>query len=104
MTHATSSPTSSPRAEPIRRDWLAKSLAGVLAGFAFAMGCSGLLLAALGSFPPPLRAQFAMWLVVPVWLGVLASCFAARSGLRAWLWLGSGNIAVYALLAILHRL
>jgi hypothetical protein len=104
MTHATSSPTSSPRAEPIQRDWLAKSLAGVLAGFAFAMGCSGLLLAALGSFPPPLRAQFAMWLVVPVWLGALASCFAARSGLRAWLWLGSGNLAVYALLAILHRL
>jgi hypothetical protein len=103
MTEAPSS-TLSPRAEPIRRDWLAKSLAGVFAGFTFAMGCSGLLLAALGGFPPPLRAQFAMWLVVPVWLGVLASCFATRSGLRAWLWLGGGNLAVYALLAILHRL
>lgn len=93
-----------PRAAPIRRDWLAKTLAGTLLGFTFAMGCGGLLLAALGGFPPPLRAQFAMWLVVPVWFGVLAACYALRSGLRAWLWLGGANLLVFGLLAFLHRI
>lgn len=83
----------------IRHDWLSKSLAGICAGFPFAMGCSGLLLIALGGLPPNIRVQFAMWLVVPVWLGVLASCFAARSGLRAWLWLIVANILVFGLLA-----
>lgn len=101
MTDATSS---APRTEAIRRDWLAKTLAGTLLGFTLAMGCSGLLLAALGSFPPPQRAQFAMWLVVPVWFGVLAACYALRSGLRAWLWLVGANLLVYGLLALLHRL
>lgn len=83
----------------IRPDWLAKSLAGICAGFPLAMGCSGLLLIALGGLPPNICVQFAMWLVVPVWLGVLASCFAARSGLRAWLWLIAANILVFGLLA-----
>lgn len=86
--------------ENIRHDWLAKSLAGICAGFPLAMGCSGLLLIALDRLPPNIRAQFAMWLVIPVWLGVLASCFAARNGLRAWLWLIAANLFVFGLLFV----
>ncbi len=88
----------SSEAVPIRRDWLAKSLAGGLLGFSLAMGCSGLLLAACASLPPGTRAQLAMWLVTPVWLGVLSSCYFFRSGLRAWLWLGGANLLVFGLL------
>lgn len=93
----TLSPEHAPQAW-IRHDWLAKSLAGLCAGFPFAMGCSGLLLIALGGLPPNIRVQFAMWLVIPVWIGVLGSCFAARNGLRAWLWLIAANLFVFGLL------
>lgn len=92
-----------PHQAPIRRDWLSKSIAGVTLGFTLAIGCSGLLLAALSGLPPPLRAQFAMWLVVPLWFALLAACYALRSGMRAWLWLGGGNLIVFGLTALLHH-
>lgn len=92
------------RAEPIRRDWLAKTLAGVLLGFSFAMLCSGLLLAAMSSLPPGVRAQYAMWIVVPIWFAVLAACYAVRSGLRVWLWLGGANLIAGTLLAVVQHL
>jgi hypothetical protein len=36
-----------------------------------------------------------MWMVPPIWLGVLSFCFLFRSGLSAWLWLGGANILTF---------
>jgi len=87
---------------PIRRDWFSKTLAGTLLGFTLAIGCSGLLAHALGGLVLGTRAQLAMWLVPPVWLGVLSACFMFASGLRAWLWLGLANLLVFGTLALLR--
>jgi hypothetical protein len=84
----------------IRRDWLAKTTAGALLGFTLAIGCSGLLAWASAGLPAGTRAQFAMWLVAPVWLGVLSGCFFFASGLRAWLWLGAANLIVFGALLL----
>ncbi|NSL54459.1 hypothetical protein [Uliginosibacterium aquaticum] len=92
--------TTSSKPAPIRRDWIAKSLAGALLGFTLAMGCSGLLILATAGLAPGTRAQFAMWLVTPIWLGVLSGCFFFSSGLRAWLWLGGANLLVFATLLL----
>lgn len=85
------------RPAPIRRDWVSRSLGGTLLGFTFALGCSGLLTLALALIGIPLatRAQLAMWLVAPVWLAVLGSCFMFASGARTWLWLGLANLVVF---------
>lgn len=78
----------------IKRDWLSKSLAGLLLGFGFAIGCAGLFMSLAHDTAAPVRAQLAMWLTVPVWMGVLGGCFAFRSGARAWLWLGALDLLV----------
>lgn len=86
----------SAKAPAIQRDWLAKSLAGALLGAVLAIGVSGLFNEAARGIALDARAQLAMWLVPPVWFGVLGFVYLFRSGLRAWLWLGSGSLAVFA--------
>ncbi|MFD4840086.1 hypothetical protein ACFWP0_21475 [Achromobacter sp. NPDC058515] len=80
---------------PIRRDWISKSLAGSLLGFALALGASALLAAAMAGVPLATRSQLAMWLVPPVWLGILSAVYFFESGLRAWAWLGGACLALY---------
>lgn len=86
---------SRPPLPPIRPDWIAKSLAGFLLGFTLAIGCSGLLVASTPTMAKVIQGQLAMWLVMPVWLGVLGLVFLFASGWRAWLWLGTANLLVY---------
>jgi hypothetical protein len=81
-------------------DWLAKSLAGLLLGFALAVGCGGLLSWAASDLALTVRAQLAMWLTAPVWLGVLGGVYFFRSGKRAWAWLSGANLLVFGLLTV----
>ena len=86
---------------PIRRDWIAKTLAGTLLGFTLALGASGLFSQLNAGMPLSVRGQLAMWMVPPVWLGTLSGVYFFGSGVRAWLWLGAANLLVYgALLAL----
>lgn len=82
---------------PIQRDWISKTLAGLLLGLGLALGCSGLLAALLPAMPLPVSGQFVMWLVPPVWLLALSLVYFFSSGLRAWLWLGAANALVLGL-------
>lgn len=85
---------------PIRRDWVSKTLAGALLGFALALGCSALLAALTRDIPLATRSQLAMWLVPPVWLGVLGTVYFFGSGLRAWIWLGGACALLYGALLL----
>ena len=85
-----------PRASAPRRDWVSKTLAGLLMGGVLSLGASGFLVLALGSLPLPVRGQLAMWLVPPLWLGVLCSVYFFASGPRAWLWLGGASVLMIA--------
>ncbi|MBV2160525.1 hypothetical protein [Achromobacter denitrificans] len=87
---------------PIRRDWLAKTLAGLLLGAVLAFVCSGLFSAAYPDMPLSVRGQLAMWMVPPVWLGVLSGVYFFASGLRAWLWLGGASALAAGLLFVLR--
>lgn len=73
-----------------RKDWIAKTVAGLLPGFGIAVAAAG----AFAWFGPGgaqalNKYQVVMWMVPPVWLAVLGSVYLFRDGLRAWLWLGS---------------
>lgn len=82
------------------RDWLGKAAAGLVLGYALAIGISGLV----AWFTPGGieggggKLQFVMWITAPVIAGVLSFCFLFRTGLRAWSWLGLANLVVFALL------
>lgn len=87
---------------PIRRDWVSKSLAGFLLGAVLAFAASALFNALSADLPMSVRGQLAMWLVPPVWLGVLGGVYFFASGLRAWLWLGGASALLLGLLLALR--
>lgn len=84
--------------ETLSRDWLWKTFAGVIGGFGLGIAASGLLAyLSPGALDEQNKFQVAMWLVPPVWLGVLSGSFVFRSGRRAWAWLGGANALGFAL-------
>ena len=85
-----------------RRTWISITLAGLLLGFTFALGFSGLVAVALQGLKMSVRTQVVMWVVVPVWLPILSGCFAFRSGKQAWMWLGAANASVFCILGALR--
>lgn len=84
--------------------WLGNSCAGVLLGVGLALALSGLFawLGPGGIDAGGGKIQFNMWLMAPVWAGVLSFVFLFRDSRRAWLWLGAANAAAFGLLGILR--
>ena len=85
------------------RDWLGKASAGVMLGFVLALGAAGLFKSLVGVNDTffSTKGQFAMWLMSPVWAGVVSFCFLFSSAWRAWAWLGLASAAVWGLLLLL---
>lgn len=79
------------------RGWAGKVTAGTILGFLLALGAAGLfrLAGGIGDAFFSTRGQFAMWLMAPVWAGVLSGCFLFSSARRAWGWLALANLIVW---------
>jgi hypothetical protein len=79
------------------RNWLGKASAGFLLGLAIAIGISNLLAWALSLKDTyfSLPGQFTMWMISPIWCGVLSFCFLFRTGARAWAVLGIAAAAIW---------
>lgn len=88
--------------QPIQHDWVSKTLAGTLLGFTLAIGCSGVWAHLGQGVPMATRAQLAMWMVAPIWLGTLSGVYAFASGPRAWLWLSGANFVAFGSLTLLR--
>lgn len=82
------------------RHWMGNASAGLILGFALALGFSGVLAWAIGVSDTfvSTKGQLTMWSISPVWCIVLSLCFLFRSGLRAWIVLGLTNAVVWAAL------
>lgn len=81
-------------------DWFGKASAGLILGFLLSLGLCGVF----GTMGPgsisfnDAQGQVTMWLMAPFWTGFLSFCFLFGSTLRAWVWLGAANVAVWGLL------
>ncbi|MGO1003479.1 hypothetical protein [Lysobacter sp. CA196] len=95
-----SAPASGNRARLESRHWFGKASAGLILGFGLALALSGLFawLGPGGIDGGGGKVQFNMWLIAPIWCGVLSFVFLFRSSVRAWSWLGLANAAAFALL------
>lgn len=84
----------------IRPDWCSKSLAGLLGGLGLALALAGLVAwLTPGGIQGANKYQFVMWLMSPLWLGVLSLVYLFPSGAAAWGWLGGANLLAFAALA-----
>lgn len=93
--------------EPLRaRNWFGKVSAAFVAGFAIALGISGLIYHAIGVDGGlfSLKGQFTMWIIAPIWSLILSFCFLFRNGARAWSWLGLCAAAIWLLLWMIGAL
>jgi hypothetical protein len=84
--------------------WFGKTCAGTLLGLGLALAGSGLI---AGLTPGGIAGgqgkwQFTMWLIVPLWVGVLGGVHLFRTSLRAWLWLGAANLIGFGALWLLR--
>ena len=84
---------------PIRRDWISKTLAGLLLGAVLGFGSSALFSLLFADIPLSVRGQLAMWLAPTVWLGVMSGVYFFTSGRLAWAWLAGANALILGLLA-----
>jgi CBS domain containing-hemolysin-like protein len=90
--------------EPLSRDWIGKTSAGVICGFALAIAVSGLFASLTpGGLAVQDQEQVAMWLVPPIWIAAMSAGFAFRSGARAWSWLGAIAIAASVGLGVVRH-
>ena len=82
------------------RHWFGKTVAGAVLGIGLALALSGLFawLSPGGIDADGGKAQFNMWLMAPLWAGVLSFVYLFRDSLRAWLWLGAANALAFAAL------
>lgn len=88
-----------------RADWLLQSTAGAVLGFTLAIALSGLFAwLGPGGLTPLNKYQFTMWMVPPLWLGVLSAVFLFRSGAAAWAGLGAANLLAFGALLAVQRL
>lgn len=81
----------------------AKSLAAALFGLPLTVGIIGLVVLV---WPGDLERITMPWLLMsfPLWIAVMSSAFSARSGPRAWLWLGGGTLLCFGLIHVVKIL
>ncbi len=87
------------------RQWLAKLAAAIVPGLLLAFGGMAVVgqLCHTNAEAQTVSAQFLMWLAVLIWVALIGSCFLFRSGLRAWVTLGSAAVIAWGLFAILAK-
>jgi len=88
------------------RDWFGKVSAAFALGFtlALALTCTFGALFSRGDPFFSAQGQIAMWLMAPIWCGLLSLCFLFRSTARAWGWLAMANLLAWALYATVRLL
>ena len=77
----------------------AKSLAAALLGLPLTVAIIGLV-ALL--WPGDITRTTLPWLLLafPVWIAVMSLAFLARSGRRAWLWMGGATLLCFGLIQL----
>lgn len=85
--------------------WWSKSLAGIVGGFALALGVAGLLAWTGPGGPAAInKTQMVMWSITPLWLTAVSLVYLFPTGLHAWAWLGGANVVVWGAVVVTRAL
>ena len=88
--------------EKIQPHWWVKTLAGLILGlllsYAFVMIFAWY---GPGGIDAPVKVQFNMWLISPIWLLILSFTYLFKTGLKAVIYLLLANILAYGVFFLL---
>ncbi|GGP56312.1 hypothetical protein [Shewanella saliphila] len=91
--------------EKIQPHWWSKTLAGLLFGLMLAYGIVGIFAwYGYGGIDAPVKVQFNMWMICPIWILVLSLSYLFKTGVNAVVYLLSLNAIVYGIFFILRWL
>ncbi|OUR82379.1 hypothetical protein A9Q75_06615 [Colwellia psychrerythraea] len=91
--------------EKIQPHWWLKTLAGIVLGLTLAYAIVAIFAwYGPGGINAPVKVQFNMWLITPIWLLVLSLSYLFKTGIKAITYLGAANVALYALFFFLRWL
>lgn len=90
-----------PKVADLQPDWISKTLAGAVLGLALSVAVSGLFAWwGPGGIDAPDKVQFNMWVIPLYWMALWSLVYLFRTGLRAWLILGSATVAAHVALYV----
>lgn len=91
--------------QKIQPHWVSKTLAGGILGLALAYGFVAIFAwFGPGGINAPVKVQFNMWLVTPIWMLVLSFSYLFKTGLKAVMYLASANFLIYGVFFFLRWL
>ena len=91
--------------EKIQPHWWSKSFAGFILGLTLAYAIVALFAwYGPGGIDAPVKVQFNMWLISPIWLLILSFTYLFKTGKKAFFYLGSANILLYSIFLFLRWL
>lgn len=89
--------------EKIQPHWWLKTFAGLTLGLTLSFALIGMFAwYGPGGIDAPVKVQFNMWMISPIWLIILTFSYLFKTGLKAFIYLGSANIMLYSLYFLLR--
>jgi hypothetical protein len=83
----------------LRPDWWTKTLVGAVLGLTLALGLSGVFAwLGPGGIHAPVKVQFNMWLIAPVWMLSFSLVYLIRTGWLALSYFLMANVLAYVAL------
>ncbi|NRA52519.1 MAG: hypothetical protein HRU23_00040 [Gammaproteobacteria bacterium] len=91
--------------DKIQAHWWSKTAIGALLGLLLAYG----LVATFAWYGPggidaPIKVQFNMWLITPLWLTIFSLVYLFKTGRSALIYLGGANVLCYSIFTLLRSL
>lgn len=89
--------------EKIQPHWWTKTLAGLILGLTLAYAVVAIFAwYGPGGIDAPVKVQFNMWLISPIWLLIFSCTYMFKTGLKAISYLLLVNVIVYSIFLLLR--
>ncbi|NQY88527.1 MAG: hypothetical protein HRT51_12440 [Colwellia sp.] len=91
--------------QKIQPHWWSKTIAGIILGLTLTYAIVAIFAwHGPGGIDAPVKVQFNMWMIAPIWLLILSFTYLFKTGLKAIVYLGSANMFFYGIFFLLRWL
>ncbi|MCE9679324.1 hypothetical protein LZP69_09070 [Shewanella sp. AS1] len=91
------------QSEKIQPHWWRKSITATLLGLTLTYALVGIFAwYGPGGIDAPVKVQFNMWMIAPIWLTIITFSFMFKTGRSAFTYLGTANLIAYSIFVLLR--